>query len=80
MVNDRLKAVLTMPLADPTPLGQSPDAHFTRQSTDAVAGFPCTVWDIQASGIGAKACITADGLLPRMDAMGMVLTATAVWN
>lgn len=36
------------------------------------------MWDIQASGTGAKACITADGLLLRMDAMGMVLTATAV--
>ncbi len=78
MVNDAEKAVLDMPMPDPTEIGSQPDARFTREGTDTVGGQTCTIWDVQTQGVDAKICKTADGVLLRTDGMGMAITATTV--
>lgn len=77
-VNDPRKVVLAMPSIDPTRIGMQPDASFTREGEDTVAGQGCTTWGIHAQGMDAKACVTVDGVLLRTDALGMTLTATEV--
>ena len=78
LVNDARKAVIALPMSDPMLVGVSPDARFSREGTATVAGIGCTSWDIHTGDTDAKACITADGVLLRMEAVDMVLTATKV--
>lgn len=79
MVNDAQHVVMSMPMMmDPTQIGAQPGARFTRAGSNTVAGLECTLWDIQVAGGDAKACVTADGVLLHLDAMGITLDATDV--
>ncbi len=78
LVNDARKMVLALPMPDPMLVGASPDARFTREGSTTVAGIGCTSWAIHTETADAKACITADGVLLRMEAANMVLTVTEV--
>ena len=78
LVNDARKAVVLMPMVNPVQGPAWPGAAFTREGTATVAGIGCVVWAIHVRNTDAKACITTDGVLLRMDALGTVLTATKV--
>lgn len=57
--------------------------HFVRKGTDTVAGQPCTNWDVTGDRGSGTACVTADGVLLRVegrdhDGNSAGLLATAV--
>ncbi|HEY4251694.1 MAG TPA: DUF4412 domain-containing protein [Roseomonas sp.] len=59
----------------------SPNARFTREGTERVAGTNCTTWRVEDAGHAARACLTEDGVLLRVqnDAQpGQVLEATRI--
>ena len=68
MVMEQQRMVMTMD-AGMVPGGgglrPSPEARFTRESSDRVAGTACTNWRIEDRGNRARACLTDDGVLLR---------------
>ncbi|MBR0657159.1 DUF4412 domain-containing protein [Plastoroseomonas arctica] len=68
MVMDQQRMVMTMD-GTMVPGGggfrPSPDARFTREGADRVAGLACTNWRIEDRGNRARACLTDDGVMLR---------------
>jgi hypothetical protein len=46
-------------------LGPTPEARFTREGTDRVAGHGCTTWRYEDTGSEGRVCLTADGVMLR---------------
>lgn len=44
----------------------SPNARFTREGSERVAGNACTVWRVEDGSHRARACLTEDGVLLRV--------------
>lgn len=71
MVNDATHTVVEL-TAPPNPL-EAGGPGFTRQDQATVAGLPCTDWRTQAGDAPAVLCLTADGVLLRLQAAGTTL-------
>jgi hypothetical protein len=69
MVMPEEEMVMSMPMNRPgtsTPmLEPGPNARFTREGTDRVAGHACTVWRYQDGADSGRSCVTADGVMLR---------------
>ncbi len=78
VVDDNHRRTMAMPAMGPAQFGLAKDARFTRAGTDRIAGTACTVWKVEAAGATSNACLTADGVPLRLDAMGLTMTATSV--
>ncbi len=76
-VREADRSVLDIEVARTQPMpggGPATGAGFQRRGTDSVAGVPCTEWQTRdATGTPTLACITADGVLLRASAAGIVL-------
>jgi YD repeat-containing protein len=76
VVMERERAVMQLPLnGGSTRLPRSPEAllaggQLTRLGADSVAGLACTLWQREAEGRKATACLTNDGVLLRMQVTG----------
>lgn len=71
------RSVLEMPAGGVLP-GAAPDAGFTRAGEAAFAGLSCTQWRTRdAAGREVLVCLTADGVLLRAEADGLVLLQAA---
>jgi len=46
-------------------LGATPDARFTREGTDRIAGHACTLWRFESQDGEGQLCMTADGVMLR---------------
>ncbi|MBW8270955.1 hypothetical protein [Caldovatus aquaticus] len=68
MVMDGERVVMEIPFAQNTRrMGQlPPGARLTRGGDDRVAGIPCTVWTYQDRGHTGRSCVTADGVVLRV--------------
>ncbi len=54
--------------------GAPSDGRFTRRGEDQVAGLACTNWEtLDAAGVAAIVCLTADGVMLRASRNGHVL-------
>ncbi|WP_207537988.1 hypothetical protein [Sabulicella rubraurantiaca] len=79
MVNEAMRAVVELPPGS-GPAGMLPreSANYTREGSDSVAGFPCTLWRVEDAGRTARACITTDGLILRAEGPNGRMEAVAV--
>jgi hypothetical protein len=74
------RAVLEMDASGPGLPGAPSDGQFARQDTLNVAGLACTNWQtLDAGGVPAVICLTADGVMLRATRQGqLLLEATSV--
>jgi len=55
-------------------LGAMPDARFTREGRERIAGHACTVWRFKSQDGEGRICMTADGAMLRN--LGTILGQT----
>ncbi len=68
------RAVLDLDAAGPGLPGAPSDGQFARQGAETVAGLACTDWQtLDASGVPAVICLTADGVMLRASRDGQLL-------
>lgn len=66
IVMEEMRRIMDMPPAVVRhQLGPTPDARFTREGTDRVAGHACTIWRYEDPGSEGRICLTADGVMLR---------------
>ncbi|MFT8243663.1 hypothetical protein [Roseomonas sp. BN140053] len=69
VVVEGMNAVVEMPASELAEMGipaePGPNARFTREGTDRVAGLSCTNWRFEDGNRSGRACLTADGVLLR---------------
>lgn len=68
MVMEQARVVMDVPLAQLAQQhGPPPDASFRRDGTATVAGLACTLWSYRDSRIEGRTCVTADGVMLRVE-------------
>ncbi len=74
------RAVLDLDAAGPGLPGAPSDGQFARQAAESIAGLACTDWQtLDAAGVTAVICLTADGVMLRASREGQILLqATSV--
>ncbi|MDB5413990.1 MAG: hypothetical protein JWR10_2325 [Rubritepida sp.] len=66
IVMDEARRVMDMPASVlRRQLGAPQDAVFTREGTETVAGYSCTVWRYQDGANEGRVCLTSDGVMLR---------------
>ena len=67
MVMEPTRTIMDVPMQQAAGMQQQfENASFTRGGTEKIAGTDCTVWRYQGQGQSGEACITADGVMLRM--------------
>lgn len=73
-VREENRSVTLLPGSAAALPGVAPSGTFTRGTADSVAGLDCTNWQtLDSSGRVVLACLTADGVLLRAVADGVIL-------
>ena len=68
------RAVLDLDAAGPGLPGAPSDGKFARQASQTIAGLACTDWQtLDAAGVPAVICLTADGVMLRASRDGQIL-------
>ncbi len=73
LVNDNSRSVMEMAAPRQGPLEPGSATQFTRRGETTIAGLACTDWATSGGGPETVLCLTADGVLLRVQAGGHTL-------